>query len=185
MDSIINYLCTSCTSMKLAIRVAKGNQLAFFGLSAIVVHESRWRDFINALIQFKKTMRVVYGLPARREIHASEIIKKKMHGLARHERLAILRNTLDELAKLDYISITNVIVDKNGKPPDYDVFVDGEGISAIGAGADERCTGRTAVRALLQRNFDEATAERFEWHWREVMGLPRFAVGAATLTIHL
>jgi hypothetical protein len=37
-------------------------------------------------------------------------------------RLAILRNTLDELAKLDYISITNVVVNKRGKPHDYDVF---------------------------------------------------------------
>lgn len=37
--------------------------------------------------------------------------------------MAILRNCLDELRKLDYISITNVIVNKIGKPIDYDVFL--------------------------------------------------------------
>jgi hypothetical protein len=29
---------------------------------------------------------------------------------------------LDELAKMNFISITNVVVDKKGKPPNYDVF---------------------------------------------------------------
>jgi hypothetical protein len=45
-----------------------------------------------------------------------------VHNLQRHVRLAILRNTIDELAKIGFISITNVIVDKQGKPADYDVF---------------------------------------------------------------
>lgn len=40
----------------------------------------------------------------------------------RYTRLAILRNTIDELAKLDFISITNIIVSKAGKPENYDVF---------------------------------------------------------------
>lgn len=94
----------------------------YFALSGLVVHESRWRDFVNVLIQFKRTMKEVYGLPVRAEIHASEYINSRVYGLERHLRLAILRNLLDELAKLDYISITNVVVDKNQKPADYDVF---------------------------------------------------------------
>jgi hypothetical protein len=42
--------------------------------------------------------------------------------LKRQGRLAILRNTLDELAKMDFISITNVIVSKAGKSSAYDIF---------------------------------------------------------------
>ena len=42
--------------------------------------------------------------------------------LKRQDRLAILRNTLDELAKINYISITNVIVDKAHKTTPSDVF---------------------------------------------------------------
>ena len=94
----------------------------YFVLSGIVVHESRWRDFINMLIAFRRTLRSVYGLPVRGEIHASGFISNRAFDLERHIRLAILRNTLDELAKIDFISVTNVIVDKQGKPSQYDVF---------------------------------------------------------------
>jgi hypothetical protein len=94
----------------------------YFALSGIVIHESRWRDFINALIAFRRTLRSVYGLPIRAEIHAFDFISHRVFSLDRHIRLAILRNVLDELIKFDFISITNVIVNKVGKPADYDVF---------------------------------------------------------------
>ena len=94
----------------------------YFALSGLVVHESRWRALLEILISFKKKMKAVHGLPVRGEIHASEFINTKAFDLARHVRLAILRNALDELAKIDFISITNVVIDKVGKPHDYDVF---------------------------------------------------------------
>ena len=103
----------------------------YFALSGLVVHESRWRDFIKVLIALRRTLKSVYGLPVRSEIHAAEFINAsaaQCFGLPRHVRLAILRNTLDELAKLNYISITHVIVDKHGKPPDYDVFQSAWGV---------------------------------------------------------
>jgi hypothetical protein len=100
----------------------QGSPTQYFVLSGIVVHESRWRDFINALIAFRKTMRAVYGLPIRGEIHASEFVNHRAFDLERYTRLAILRNALDELAKIDFISITNVAVSKIGKPATYDVF---------------------------------------------------------------
>lgn len=99
-----------------------GSPTDYFALSGIVVHERSWRPFMDTLLALKRTMRAVYGLPVRAEIHASEFIKSPVHGLARHVRLAILRNTLDELAKIPDISITNVIVDKTTKNPGYDVF---------------------------------------------------------------
>ena len=44
------------------------------------------------------------------------------------------------------------------------VFDDTENISLIGTGADELCGGRDAVKAIFLRNFEEATANQFEWH---------------------
>jgi hypothetical protein len=99
-----------------------GSPTRYFALSGIVVHETRWRDFLTALIAFRRTLKTIYGLPVRSEIHASHYIGRRPVDLSRDIRLAILRNILDELAKLDFISITNVIVDKQGKPPDYDIF---------------------------------------------------------------
>lgn len=95
---------------------------AYFALSGIIVHESNWRQFLNHLIAFRKTLRSTYGLPVRGEIHASKFITGQAFGLTKHVRLAILRNTLDELAKFQHISITNIIIEKQGKPATYDLF---------------------------------------------------------------
>lgn len=43
------------------------------------------------------------------------------------------------------------------------IFVDGEGISLIGTGADELCSGRKLVASVFERNFRDATATKFEW----------------------
>lgn len=95
----------------------------YFGLSGLIIHESRWRDFINAMTTFRKTMKAVHGLPLRTEIHASEYLRSPpVPNMLRHIRLAILRNLLDEIAKMNFVSITNVVVDKQGKHPAYDVF---------------------------------------------------------------
>lgn len=94
----------------------------YFTLSGIVVHEKNWRAFIERLVAFRKTLKSVYGLGVRSEIHASEYIRKPIDDLPKYDRLAILRNTLDEIAKIPDISITNIVVDKLGKPDDYDVF---------------------------------------------------------------
>jgi hypothetical protein len=94
-----------------------------FALSGLVIHESRWRDFTSQIADFRKTLRRVYGLPVRTELHASQFIKSPpIPGMNRHIRLAILRNFVDELAKMNFVSITNIIVDKSTKPAGYDVF---------------------------------------------------------------
>ena len=94
-----------------------------FALSGLVVHESQWRNLTDKLAAFRKTMRSTYGLPLREEIHASQMIRRApVPGMKRHIRLAILRNFLDEIARQNYVSITNVVVAKANKPAGYDVF---------------------------------------------------------------
>ena len=65
------------------------------------------------------------------------------------------------------------------------VFTDGDNISLIGTGGDELCGGRESVRGVFLRNFEEATAYRFEWHWKHIIILGSQAVVSITLTIHL
>jgi hypothetical protein len=96
---------------------------SYFALSGIVIHESRWRDFVTVMKAFRQTLRASYGLPVRLEIHTSDFMRSPpMPGMAPHTRAAILRNLLDELAQFPDISITNVIVKKTGKQPTYDAF---------------------------------------------------------------
>lgn len=65
------------------------------------------------------------------------------------------------------------------------VFVDGDAISLIGTGADELCSGRAAVAAVFDRNFSDATATRFEWHWQDIALHADAATVATTVSIHL
>lgn len=65
------------------------------------------------------------------------------------------------------------------------VFEDSDDISIIGTGADELCAGREQVKAVFLRNFSEATAKQFEWHWFHLNVSNDQAVVAITLTIHL
>ncbi len=65
------------------------------------------------------------------------------------------------------------------------LFDDGDDISLIGTGADELCAGRSAIMAVFLRNFSEATATRFQWHWKHVTVTDGSAVVAITSTIHL
>lgn len=100
-----------------------GSPTKYFALTGIVVHESRWREFQELLLDFRRTMKKVHGLPIKTEIHAAPYLRSPpVPGMARHVRLAILRNMLDELAKVDYISVTNVLIDKSGKSTGFDVF---------------------------------------------------------------
>lgn len=95
----------------------------YFALTGLVVHESRWRDFVDVLMNFRRTMRATYKLPVRMEIHASQYLRHApVPQMPPHVRIAILRNMLDELAQFTDISITGVIVKKTGKPSTYDVF---------------------------------------------------------------
>ena len=65
------------------------------------------------------------------------------------------------------------------------LFDDGDNVSLIGTGADELCAGRSAIEALFLRNFSDATATRFAWHWKHVTVAAECAVVAITLTIHI
>ncbi|HKP23052.1 MAG TPA: DUF3800 domain-containing protein [Dongiaceae bacterium] len=100
-----------------------GSPTPYFALSGLVVHESQWRACVTQLIAFRKTLKAAYGLPQRTEIHASEYIRRPpVPGMPKHVRMAILRNMLDELSTMKFVSVTNVIVSKAGKPANYDVF---------------------------------------------------------------
>jgi len=48
------------------------------------------------------------------------------------------------------------------------IFGDSDNISVIGTGADELFVGRDEVKKLFLRNFNEATANKFEWNWIDI-----------------
>ena len=45
-----------------------------FVLSGLVVHELRWNEYLDRLIDFRKRMRDQFGLLMREEIHCAQMI---------------------------------------------------------------------------------------------------------------
>jgi hypothetical protein len=96
----------------------------FFILSGIVLHELRWLDYFNQLVDFRKRMLKTFGLHLREEIHSSQFISKpgSFSRIKKNDRLTILRDFANELATMSDLNVINVVVDKTNKPANYDVF---------------------------------------------------------------
>ncbi|MBX7244410.1 MAG: DUF3800 domain-containing protein [Candidatus Sumerlaeaceae bacterium] len=96
----------------------------YFVLSGLVIHELRWQAVLDHLIAFRRRMKGAFALKLREEIHASELIHHpgELARIHKNNRLTILRAHADAIAAAPDTSIINVIVDKDGKPQDYDVF---------------------------------------------------------------
>ncbi len=96
----------------------------YFVLSGLVLHESRWGHYLAELTAFRKRLRTGFGLLLREEIHAAHFISKPgpIMRIPRNDRLSILRFLADQLSCMTDLRLLNIVVDKRGKAPDYDVF---------------------------------------------------------------
>lgn len=96
----------------------------YFCLSGFVVHELRWHETLEAIIDFRKYLREKYGLKLREELHAAHYLHRpgELRRIAKSLRLKILRETIDFQANLPDVSIINVVVDKSNKPEELDIF---------------------------------------------------------------
>lgn len=97
----------------------------YFVLTGLVVHELRWRTCLDQIIGFRQRMRDTFGFRLREELHAAAMINRPgpLIRIKRNDRLTIIRNFADELARMTDLNLINVVVDKQGKPSDYDAFV--------------------------------------------------------------
>ena len=114
----------------------------YFVLTGVVIHELRWQPYLDQLIDFRRRMKLQFGLKLREELHASAMINHPgpLVRIRRNDRLTILREFADELATMTDLNVFNIVVDKQNKPLDYDVFA-------------------MAWRALIQR-FENTLARR-------------------------
>ncbi len=96
----------------------------YFTLTGLAVHELRWNEYLDRIVAFRTRMRNKFGLLLREEIHSARLINKpgSLSHIRRNDRLTIIRNFANEIATMPDLSIINVVVDKHGKPPTYDVI---------------------------------------------------------------
>lgn len=102
-----------------------GSPTRYFSLTGLVIHELRWNEYLDRLIDFRRRMRNQFGLLMREEIHAAHFINRpgELVRIKRNDRLSIIRMLINELAAMQDISIVNVVVDKEGKDQEYDVLI--------------------------------------------------------------
>lgn len=96
----------------------------YFVLTALVMHELRWKEYLDQLIDLRKRLRQAYGLKLREEIHAAPMITKpgQLTRIPKHERLFILRAIAKELATMQDLNVISIVIDKQTKAATYDVF---------------------------------------------------------------
>jgi hypothetical protein len=96
----------------------------YFILSAIVIHEMKWRDILHDLVHFRQMLKATKGLKIREEIHCTNFISRpgELVRIPRNDRLDIIKKCIDWLNSQSDLSVYSVVVDKNGKPADYDIF---------------------------------------------------------------
>ncbi|SFQ58213.1 DUF3800 domain-containing protein [Hymenobacter arizonensis] len=96
----------------------------YFILSGLVVHETRWRAFLDDIVAFRRHLRATKGLKLREEIHAAPFITNPgpLVRIKRNDQLDILKQCLDFLGNRSDISLCTVVVNKTTKSVGYDVF---------------------------------------------------------------
>lgn len=96
----------------------------YFVLSGLVIHETKWRETLNKLINFRIGIRSKFGLLLKEEIHAGAMLSRpgNLVRIKKNDRLAIIRHLLDEIASIADFRVVSVCVDKQGKPQGYDAF---------------------------------------------------------------
>lgn len=101
-----------------------GSPTRYFTLTGLVVHELRWNEYLDRIIVYRKRMRNKFGLLLRDEIHSARLINRPgaLKRIRRNDRLTIIRNFANEIGSMPELSIINVVVDKYGKSPTYDVI---------------------------------------------------------------
>lgn len=92
----------------------------YFVLSAIVVHELRWRETLRSLVEFRRFLRDSKRLKLRDEIHCTELINKpgELKRIKRNDRLDIIKKCIDWLNNQNEINIFSVVVNKQNRTDD-------------------------------------------------------------------
>ena len=93
----------------------------YFILTAIVIHELRWRPLLESLVEFRKGLRDVKGLKLSDEIHhCTHFINKpgELVRISRNNRVDIMKKCVDWLNSQADINVFSVVVKKEDKSGD-------------------------------------------------------------------
>lgn len=96
----------------------------YYVLSGLVVHELRWRIYLDEIIELRREFRQRFEFRLRDEFHAARLLTRPgdLARIPRHQRLQMIRLYADLMARLPDVNLINIVVDKQGKASDSRVF---------------------------------------------------------------
>jgi hypothetical protein len=73
----------------------------YFILTGLVVHELRWKTYLDQIVDFRQRMSKQFGFRVREELHAAAMLSKpgSLVRIRRNDSLTIIRGFANELAK--------------------------------------------------------------------------------------
>ncbi len=128
----------------------------YFALSGLVIHELRWKSYLDELVTFRRDLKQRFGLKLREEIHAGAMLTRPggLNRIAKHRRLEIIRRSADQLASMPELNVVNVLADKQGKHPNRQV-------DAAPSGMDEN---HDTTPPSLRSELELVTEEQLSRH---------------------
>lgn len=95
----------------------------YFILSGIVIHELRWKSFLEGLVNFRRHLKDTKDLKLREEIHCTNFINSpgELIRIRRNDRLDIMKQCINWLNSQE-INIYSVAVNKTNKTEGTDIF---------------------------------------------------------------
>jgi hypothetical protein len=101
-----------------------GSNNKYFALSGLIIHELRWIELLEKLVEFRKYLKFTRNLNVREEIHASHFITKpgSLKIIKRNDRLDILKQIIDWTASQNELNVITVVCDKTKCSEDESVF---------------------------------------------------------------
>jgi len=96
----------------------------YFILSGLIIHELKWRQFIDDITLFRRNLKTNKNLKLREEIHAVNFINKpgNLLHIKRNERLDILKQCINFLNQQSYLNLITVCISKANKASQTEVF---------------------------------------------------------------
>jgi hypothetical protein len=90
---------------------------AYFILTGLILPAREWRNYLSAIVDIRRAIKMQYGVPVRTELHGATLINPRgnrhVKRLPRRMRVALYRDVLEAVTvRMPQAKVLNIYVDK-------------------------------------------------------------------------
>ncbi|GIV21822.1 MAG: hypothetical protein KatS3mg023_3573 [Armatimonadota bacterium] len=100
-----------------ATKPAAQQGTSYFILTGFILPASEWRNYLSAMVEIRRQIKLKYGVPVRAELRGSTLINPRgdtrLKQLPRRRRVALYREVLEAVAvRMPAARVLNIYIDK-------------------------------------------------------------------------